>query len=100
MQAITKDMPEPQEPGMYLLHTAHCDYGLTKQEDDEEWGEGPWQGSLLEDADWETVVLYYPGCTIESIAEHDERIRREALTVSATTITTTVDTNSNTPRRR
>lgn len=83
-ELITKNMPEPDTVGPYIVSGDDIDSKIILSDGDRELGGYPW-AILPEDAtySWEELRKTFDGCIIESLAEHDKRIRREALTLSS-----------------
>jgi hypothetical protein len=81
-ELIAKDMPEPQANGLYILHCCADEVYIEKDatgycDDDEHWYD-----TSAETLNWDQLRSDYDGYTIESLSDHDARIRREALMFS------------------
>jgi hypothetical protein len=79
LQKITRDMPEPEEFGSFLVweDSDNLECLLTHlAENDIPWidAEAEW--------DWPDIRITYLGYEIESLAGFERRIRREALDVT------------------
>ncbi|MCH3975052.1 hypothetical protein [Bifidobacterium tibiigranuli] len=78
IRTITKDMAEPERYGAYLITNPDSGiYPCLLIHDDMDNGH-TWMGDIGWDT-WSKVRYEYEGCTIESLAEHDQRIRSNAL---------------------
>ena len=81
-ELITKDMPEPDRYGAYLVINPDSPYPrilvrASGQNNGRSWLEGPCGDT------WPRVRYGYEGCSIEFWNDHDRRIRCEALKLTA-----------------
>jgi hypothetical protein len=86
-ELITKDMPEPKEPGIYFVTGHGGSFDVLEREPDE-YGRSHWKTFGDDTYSWAQIIEWWHWAndlhhyTIESLAEHDKRIRREALTAT------------------
>jgi hypothetical protein len=71
-ELIAKDMPEPENDDVVLILCER--YFLPAVQ-----GEYGWVVSGATPRSWDSLVARYSGYPVETLSEHDKRIRREAL---------------------
>lgn len=82
VRTITKDMPEPEEYGPFLISAGDGKPLFIAHHRESGTPGVAWSDIEMDDCSWRELVMEVRGCSIESLAERDARIRREALTLS------------------